>query len=54
MVVIVWLLLYATLMFVLHMKLGMQYLIAQIIATLMVLCFNFLAHRSWTYKATSD
>lgn len=54
MVVSAGLLLNAILMFILYTKIGLQYLIAQMLATLVVLCFNFLAHRNWTYKATSD
>lgn len=40
----------ALLIGLLHNWLGFHYLIAQLFTTAVVFCFNFLAHRHWTYQ----
>ncbi len=47
------LLINSSLMYYLHHHLELPYLLSQVIATVIVLGWNFTAHKSWTYKPSS-
>lgn len=42
-----------TVVYLLTEKLAIYYIFAQILATLIVLLWNFFAHKHWTYKSVS-
>lgn len=44
----------STVVFLLNGVLGSHYLLAQVIATIVVMCWNYLAHKHWTYVSTRE